>query len=179
MSSDPSSRLSDKDLLDQCSTFLLAGSDSSSVAMTWCLHLLATHPELQTTLLQEIRTAIKESKLHEDFYDSDDSDDSGFAEDPRLKAEGVERSRAAFIDALESLPYLNGVIKETLRLYPPVHCTIRTAMADDEIPLSEPIMTAAGKVTSVKIAKGSYIHIPIEGINTSEELWGPDAAEFK
>lgn len=179
MSSDPSWRLSDKDLLDQCSTFLLAGSDSSSVVMTWCLHLLATHPEVQNTLAEEIRTAIKESKLHDDSYDSDDSDDSGFAEDPRFKREGAERSRAAVIEALESLPYLNGVVKETLRLYPAVHSMIRTATKDDEIPLSEPIITPSGeKVSSVKIAKGSYVHIPIEGINTSEELWGPDAPEF-
>ncbi|EAU92951.1 cytochrome P450 [Coprinopsis cinerea okayama7 len=180
MSTDPSSQLSDKDLLDQCTTFLLAGSDSSSVAMSWCLHLLATHPDVQNQLYDEVCTAAKASKVY-DEYDSDHSDDSGFAEEPQLRSQAAtSRARTAFLDAIESLPYLNGVVKETLRLYPPVHSTIRVATVDDEIPLSKPMtMPDGSKASSVKIAKGSYVHIPIEGVNNAEDIWGSDVNEFK
>ncbi|TFK30676.1 cytochrome P450 [Coprinopsis marcescibilis] len=178
LSLDSSARLSDKDLLDQCTTFLLAGSDSSSVAMSWALHLLATHPDIQRRLYAEIQVSIKASKNSED-YDSDASDDSGFAEDPKFKHEAsIHSGRASFIEAIQSMPYLDGVVREALRLYPPVHSTIRVATQDDEIPLSEPISVSGEFTTSVKIRKGSFIHIPIEGINGCEALWGADAQEF-
>lgn len=179
MASEASARLTDEELSDQCRTFLLAGSDSSSVAMSWCLHFLANNPEIQSRLYSDIQTSIKEAKLNED-YDSDGSDDSGFAEDPMFKNEAATaRSRTTYINLLESMPYLNGVVKETLRLCPPVHSTIRVATADDEIPLSEPIEVAGQKVSSVKIRKGTFIHLPIEGVNQSEDIWGADVNEFK
>ena len=48
------------------------------------------------------------------------------------------------------------------------------------IPLSSPVTTASGeKVEHITIAKGSTVFVPIRAINRSEELWGPDAKEFK
>lgn len=85
--------------------------------------------------------------------------------------------------AIEALPYLNAVIRETLRFCPPVHGTIRVATSDDRIPISHPMVlqdgTVVGKDGYINIRKGSYVHIPIEGLNLSEEIWGSDAREFK
>jgi hypothetical protein len=54
------------------------------------------------------------------------------------------------------------------------------AAKDDRIPLSQPILKRNGKwEDSIAISKGSYIHIPIEALNTSVHVWGPDAQEFK
>ena len=48
------------------------------------------------------------------------------------------------------------------------------------IPLSAPIKAASGKqVDHITIAKGSAVLVPIRAINRSEEIWGPDAKEFR
>ena len=80
---------------------------------------------------------------------------------------------------VDKLPYLNVVVQETLRLYPPAHSTIRATMEDDVIPLSHPIKLRDGTAMhEVHIRKGSYLHIPIEGLNMSN-IWGEDALTFE
>lgn len=75
---------------------------------------------------------------------------------------------------------MDAVVRETLRLAPPVHGTIRVAMKDEIVPLSEPTTLQSGeRVNQVHIRKGSYVHIPIEGLNYSKEIWGDDALVFK
>ncbi|KAG2062086.1 cytochrome P450 [Suillus hirtellus] len=51
-----SRRLSDADLLSQLSTFLFAGSDSTSLTMSWCIHLLSIHPDVQGRLRSELNS---------------------------------------------------------------------------------------------------------------------------
>jgi|SRR5712671_2433577 len=41
------------------------------------------------------------------------------------------------MDQLQALPYLDGVVREALRLYAPVSSTNRVAMHDAEIPLQK------------------------------------------
>ncbi|KAG2039490.1 cytochrome P450 [Suillus americanus] len=79
-----------------------------------------------------------------------------------------------------SLPYLDAVVHEILRLHPPVGEFTRLAAADDVIPLSEPVRTESGEMTnSISITKGTLITIPGAAINRSSAIWGPDAKEFK
>ncbi|KAF8887769.1 cytochrome P450 [Infundibulicybe gibba] len=185
LSADPSKRLSDSDLLDQCSTFLLAGSDSVSTATSWCLHLLSTHPEIQARLRDEITSmSASATSLHPPTKVSElkrmNSVDSGFAETFESN-ESAAQSHTEW-EALEGLPLLDAVVRETLRLCPPVHGTIRVATEDDRIPITEPVTLRDGTVVQkgeyLSIRKGSYIHVPIEGLNFSEEIWGSDAREF-
>ncbi|KAF6748565.1 cytochrome P450 [Ephemerocybe angulata] len=83
-------------------------------------------------------------------------------------------------EELSGLPYLNSITQEVLRLHPPLPNINRTATEDDVIPLSNPITTAAGETTTqLVVAKGTTVACPIAFINQSEELWGPDAKEFK
>ncbi|KAH7910390.1 cytochrome P450 [Hygrophoropsis aurantiaca] len=89
-------------------------------------------------------------------------------------------SETPSMDELSALPYLDGVIREALRVYTPVPSSLRIAMKDDVIPLDTPFTDKNGEVqTEIKIIKGDYIAIPILAINRSEALWGPDAKEFK
>ena len=48
------------------------------------------------------------------------------------------------MDQLNSLPYLEGVVREALRLYAPVSGTQRIAMHDAEIPLQKPFTDKQG-----------------------------------
>ncbi|KAI0329989.1 cytochrome P450 [Cubamyces sp. BRFM 1775] len=84
------------------------------------------------------------------------------------------------MDELNSLPYLDAVVRETLRVHAPVPTTIRVAMKDDVIPVGEPFVDRNGQVQdSIKISKGTPIIIPILALNRSKKLWGDDAFEFK
>ena len=47
LSSDPSKRMSDADLLDQITAFIFGGSDPTFLAIAWCLHMLSHHPQIQ------------------------------------------------------------------------------------------------------------------------------------
>jgi len=83
-------------------------------------------------------------------------------------------------DFINGLPYLDGVIREALRLHPPLLETIRVAAEDDIVPLSTPITTATGeKVSSIHVPKGTPVVVPIQAIGCSKAIWGPDAKEFK
>lgn len=101
------------------------------------------------------------------------------------------------MDELNALPYLDMVVKETLRHHAPVPATNRTVVHDDIIPLDTPFTDRNGKVCdhvrcvsschtqhnsltpSQRVRKGDMIFIPILSINRSKALWGEDAHEFK
>lgn len=50
------------------------------------------------------------------------------------------------MDELNSLPYLDMVIRETLRVHSPVMDTARAAMKDDILPLNKPFMDRKGRM---------------------------------
>ncbi|KIJ40533.1 hypothetical protein M422DRAFT_173588, partial [Sphaerobolus stellatus SS14] len=67
---------------------------------------------------------------------------------------------------LKDLTLLDGVIMESLRLFPPVPLTYRQSARDDSI-------------DGNFIPKGTLIYIPIRVINTYSGIWGPDAQKFR
>lgn len=156
----PSQRISDEDLLANVNTFFFAGSDTTSLALTWTLFLLALNLPIQDHLRAELR----------DFSSSQPS-----------PASVLEKEKWQDVyAALDELPYLNNVIRETLRLLPPVHSSIRVAMRDDEIPTRDAVKMRDGTVRyGVKIQKGQFVHIPVESMNIDKEVWGEDSWSFK
>ncbi|KAI0656550.1 cytochrome P450 [Cubamyces menziesii] len=84
------------------------------------------------------------------------------------------------MEELNALPYLDAVVRETLRLHPPITFLVREAKKDDVIPLSEPFTDRYGRVhKEIRVTKGIKVSIPMMAINRSKELWGEDALEFK
>ncbi|KAI9452898.1 cytochrome P450 [Lactarius psammicola] len=83
-------------------------------------------------------------------------------------------------DQLNALPYLEGVVREVLRLYAPVSATQRIAMHDAEIPLQKPFKDNRGIMqSSIWVSKGDSVAVPIRLLNRSTEIWGEDANEFR
>ncbi|KAG6819747.1 hypothetical protein H0H93_009047 [Arthromyces matolae] len=84
------------------------------------------------------------------------------------------------MEQLNTLPYLDMVVRETLRLYCPVPSTIRMAIKDDVLPLGQPITDTNGKVhDSIQIHKGQKLAIPILAINRDTSIWGEDAGIYR
>ncbi|KZS96686.1 cytochrome P450 [Sistotremastrum niveocremeum HHB9708] len=84
------------------------------------------------------------------------------------------------MDVLNSLPYLDAVVRESLRFYAIVPSTIRIAMQDTAIPLGTPVKDKKGRILhEVRLNKGDGVLIPIISLNTSKEIWGDDADQFR
>lgn len=156
----PDQRISDEDILHNINTFMFAGSDTTSLALTWTLLLLARHPDLQARLRTELFSVASPTPTS------------------RLSVEEIE----SLHNTLQSLPYLNNVCRESLRLIPPVHSSLRVAMQDDEIPVSYPVHLSDGTISeqkSVRVLKGSFVHVPVEAFNLDKGIWGDNAWEFE
>ncbi|KAL0065065.1 hypothetical protein AAF712_007901 [Marasmius tenuissimus] len=84
------------------------------------------------------------------------------------------------MDQLNALPFLDTVIREVLRILSPIQSTVRIAMKDDVIPLSQPFVDRYGKQHDhLEVKKGQPIVVPILAINKDKSLWGEDAEDFK
>ncbi|THU78935.1 cytochrome P450, partial [Dendrothele bispora CBS 962.96] len=83
-------------------------------------------------------------------------------------------------DVLVSLPYLDAICRETLRLYPPVLNVVRIAKQDTILPLSNPVTGIDGTpIFEVHVPKGSTIMISVLNSNRNPAIWGPDSLEWK
>nr|GLL28171.1 cytokinin hydroxylase [Ipomoea trifida] len=55
--------LSTRELVDECKTFFFGGHETTALALTWTLLLLAMHPEWQTVLREEIQNVIGDDEV--------------------------------------------------------------------------------------------------------------------
>ncbi|KAF9265871.1 cytochrome P450 [Marasmius fiardii PR-910] len=79
------------------------------------------------------------------------------------------------MDELNALPFLEAVVRETLRVHTPVPGLTRDAARDGVIPLNVPV----NGMNHIRVKKGQGISISLTALNRSAQLWGEDAAEFK
>ncbi|KAJ8933141.1 hypothetical protein NQ318_003169 [Aromia moschata] len=92
------------ELAAQCFIFFLAGFETSSTTMTFTLFELATHPDIQDKVREEIESVLAR---HEDKMT---------------------------YDSLSELKYMKQVIDEALRKYPPVPFVNRQCVKDYKLP---------------------------------------------
>lgn len=88
--------MSDAAICDETLTLLMAGHDTTASTMTWALHLLAQHPQLQAAVADQV-----------------------------LAATQGGRARVT-TDMLPTMPLVRQVIDETLRMFPVVWVGDRT-----------------------------------------------------
>ncbi|KAI9443760.1 cytochrome P450 [Lactarius psammicola] len=94
--------------------------------------------------------------------------------------EALEDNEELTHDKLVSLPFLEAVCRETLRLYAPVPGVMRTTRSDVVLPLSSPIQDVDGrKVHEIFIPNNTNVFVQIYNLNRDPSIWGTDAAEWK
>jgi len=98
-------RFTTKYLRDMVLNFVIAGRDTTACLLSWMFYELSTKPDIQARLIAEI-----EAKLPA-------------GGEPTLSALGEG-----------AMPFLNGVIYETLRLHPPVPIDLKMTASDDVFP---------------------------------------------
>lgn len=97
-------------LRDVVLNFVLAGRDTTACTLSWMFYILSTHPDIQQKVQDEI--------------------DAKFAAGAKPSIKSVSSTE---------LPYLHGLLYETLRLYPPVPVDGKEAVADDVFPDGTPV----------------------------------------
>ncbi|KAI9360022.1 cytochrome P450 [Zopfochytrium polystomum] len=132
-------KISKDEIEGQVLTFLIAGHETTSVSLTWTLHLLSEHPQIQSRLRAEI--------------------DSLLPRNPPFSS-----SELTF-DQVHSLPLLDAVVKETLRLIPPVPLNGRQAAQDDVL-------------DGFFIPRGTMVFTPPLVMHRLPAYWGEDADQF-
>ncbi|KAK4780770.1 hypothetical protein SAY87_016876 [Trapa incisa] len=98
-------------LRDFCVSFILAGRDTSSVALAWFFWLVHEHPTVESRILHE---------LHEILS----------AREECGPLDGVIFTP----QELDKMVYLQAALSESLRLYPAVPMEIKEALEDDVLP---------------------------------------------
>jgi cytochrome P450 len=101
---DDGTRMSDKQLRDECMTIFLAGHETTALNLSWTWHLLSQDPRVAAKLWREIDDVL-----------------------------GGPRGRPATFADLPNLRYASHVVAESLRLYPPAWSMGREALADVEV----------------------------------------------
>ncbi|PSN52369.1 Cytochrome P450 9e2 [Blattella germanica] len=127
----------DDDLTAQAVLFFFAGFDTASTLLCFMSHLLATNPDVQKRLQDEIDQSLEEN-------------------DGKLTYE-----------AIHSMKYLDMVVSESLRLYPPAIFTDRKCVKNYRLPM-EPSYT---------LEPGDAVWIPIYAIHHDPKYY-PNPEKF-
>jgi len=141
-----------KEMLDEAITLLFAGQDTTAATLSWTLHLLSLYPQVQNRLVEEINNVAKES--------------SG---DDTCSGEFITRKMIA------KMPYLDAVIKESMRLYPVAPFIVRKISDVVSIPVEHMCNNESSSTTNLKspviIPEGTFACIWIYGMHRNKKLW--------
>ncbi|KHN73663.1 Cytochrome P450 3A31 [Toxocara canis] len=126
--------LSDDLIISQCFIFLVAGYETSSATLQFCLYNLAVNPTVQEKGYEEVISVVGEKE----YIDYDD---------------------------LTNMPYIDQIIKETLRLFPPIPGISRQC--------KENVI-----IDGIKFERGCNVNAATFAIHYNEDFY-PEAEEFR
>ncbi|KAL3850608.1 hypothetical protein ACJIZ3_012490 [Penstemon smallii] len=93
--------------------FVLAGRDTSSVALSWFFYLVMNNPKVEQNIINELSSVLQETR---------GKDTQKWIEEPLT------------FDEADKLVYLKATLAETLRLYPSVPEDFKYVVSDDVLP---------------------------------------------
>ncbi|GBM49317.1 Cytochrome P450 3A21 [Araneus ventricosus] len=125
-----SKKLSMDELVGQCLIFFLAGYETTSSTLSFVTHLLAHHQDAQDKLREEVAEVLAETNGELTY------------------------------EAVQNMKYLDNVISETLRLYPPAIQLERYADADYKL-----------EDKGITIPKGMGVTIPIYAVHRDSKFF--------
>ncbi|KAI9189181.1 hypothetical protein H9P43_000609 [Blastocladiella emersonii ATCC 22665] len=128
------------EIRDELLTFLLAGHETTSNALSMTLYFLGLNPDVQETLYRA---------LVDELPEGDDIS----------------------LDDANQVAELHRVVNEGLRLHSPVFLTVRKALNDNEVTMSD------GR--TLEIPAGAGVLIPIQAMHLDKQVWGDDAESFR
>ncbi|CAD6897576.1 unnamed protein product [Tilletia laevis] len=135
----PQQRLSDEELMDMIPTFLFAGHETSTSSLSWT----------SMALTQPGHGLVVQKRLRQELLAASASEWRTSAQD------------------LDSLPYLDAVVRETLRLHAPVRYLMRTAARDEVLHLGRPVVLNGVEKSEIVVKKGVPDYVPV----ALHELW--------
>jgi cytochrome P450 len=141
---------------------IFAGLETTTAAVARALYMLAKHPDVQQQLRAEIRAAHQVVGVNHSHA-----------------KDGFGSIRLSY-DSLMNLPFLDAVVRETLRLYPSLPTLSRRTISAASVPLQFPVRSASGKeINNIPVAKHQAVVISILAANHNQAVWGEDASEWK
>ncbi|XP_049866218.1 cytochrome P450 4d2-like [Pectinophora gossypiella] len=127
----------DEELREETLVLVMAGTDTSAVGTAFTALMFSWYPHVQQKVYDELKTVFGDSK------------------------------RLVTPEDLPRLKYMDAVIRETLRLYPPVPITTRKMTSDVTLPSGVTLLEGCGVVVN-----GWALH-------RNQEYWGADAEQFR
>ncbi|XP_071652642.1 cytochrome P450 9e2-like [Temnothorax longispinosus] len=125
----------------QAFVFFLAGYETTSTAMCFMTHVLAVNPDIQSKLREEIDDVFRQTNGKPTY------------------------------EAINHMKYLDAVVNEALRLYPPVSFFDRKCVKETELPAA----TSDGEPITIK--PGDNIGIPIFSLHCDPKYY-PQPEKF-
>ncbi|KXJ69997.1 hypothetical protein RP20_CCG025203 [Aedes albopictus] len=132
--------MTDVEMVAQCLIFFLAGFDTVSTSLLYTAYELAINPEVQQKLYEEIQAT-------------------------RSSLGG----KPLTYDAMQKMKYMDMVISEALRMWPPAPSTDRVCVKD--------YVLDEGNGKRYTIEKGSTVWIPVQGLHHDPEYF-PQPKKF-
>ncbi|XP_049809209.1 cytochrome P450 4C1-like [Schistocerca nitens] len=132
-------QMSDEEIYDEIRTFLMAGTETTACSIGFALVLLSLHPEWQDAAQKELDTVF---------------------------GTGEDYLRSTTPEELAQLPVIESIIKETLRLYPPV--------PNASVVLSEDTPLAGGRYVA---PRGAYVLVALHLLHRQPDVF-PDPEKF-
>jgi fatty acid omega-hydroxylase len=100
----------DKFLRDVTTNFILAGRDTTAIALSWFFFLITQHPGVEANIVREIRQTLGN------------------------RGGGEDEAASLSFEELKQLDYLHAALSESMRLYPSVPIDNKDVLANDVLP---------------------------------------------
>jgi len=138
-----------EDILDEAITLLFAGQDTTAATLSWTLHLLSLHPQVQDRLVEEINQVVEDTSNENNI----------------IPGKFISRKMIA------KMPFLDAVLKESMRLYPVAPFIVRKITDVISIPVEQDTSTKSKSKPPVIIPAGTFACIWIYGMHRNKKLW--------